>query len=81
VASTLLVSGYIDSDEIFNIASFISGINPDIPYALLAFHPDYLMNDLPFTSREHANSCIDAARSAGLKNVKIGNIHILNYTL
>jgi len=81
VASTLLVPGYIDSDEIFNIASFISGINPDIPYALLAFHPDYLMSDLPFTSREHAESCFDAARSAGLKNVKIGNIHILNYTL
>jgi pyruvate formate lyase activating enzyme len=81
LASTLLIPGYIDSSEIFNIASFISEMNPEIPYALLAFHPDYLMSDLPFTSREQAESCLDAARSAGLKNVKVGNIHILNHGL
>jgi pyruvate formate lyase activating enzyme len=77
IASTLLVPGYIDAREIDKIASFIAGINPDIPYALLGFHGDFLMTDLPRTSWEQANRCLKAAEDAGLKNVRIGNTHIL----
>jgi pyruvate formate lyase activating enzyme len=77
IASTLLVPGYIDAREIGKIASFIAGINPDIPYALLGFHGDFLMTDLPRTSWEQANRCLKAAKDAGLKNVRIGNTHIL----
>jgi pyruvate formate lyase activating enzyme len=77
IASTLLVPGYIDALEIDKIASFIAGINPDIPYALLGFHGDFLMTDLPRTSWDHANRCLRAAKDAGLKRVRIGNTHIL----
>jgi pyruvate formate lyase activating enzyme len=78
IASTLLVPGYIDSGEINKIASFIAGINPDIPYALLGFHGDFLMTDLPRTSWNQANRCLKAAKNAGLKNVRVGNTHILS---
>ena len=77
VASTLLVPGYIEAQEINAIASFIANINPDIPYALLGFHGDFLMTDLPRTSWDQANRCLEAARGAGLKRVRIGNTHIL----
>jgi pyruvate formate lyase activating enzyme len=77
VASTLLVPGYIEAREIGAIASFIANINPDIPYALLGFHGDFLMTDLPRTSWEQANRSLQAAKDAGLKNVRIGNAHIL----
>jgi pyruvate formate lyase activating enzyme len=77
VASTLLVPGYIEAREIDAIASFIASINPDIPYALLGFHGDFLMTDLPRTSWDQANRCLEAARGAGLKRVRIGNTHIL----
>lgn len=77
VASTLLVPGYIDKEEVFRIARFIASLDQDIPYALLAFHPDFLMTDLPTTSFHHAEECLEAARSAGLSRVRLGNVHLL----
>jgi pyruvate formate lyase activating enzyme len=74
VASTLLVPGYIDVQEIRCIAEFIKSLDPQIPYSLLGFHPDYKMIDLPATSRKQAGECLDVARQAGLKRVKVGNI-------
>jgi pyruvate formate lyase activating enzyme len=69
--------GYIDAQEVGAIASYIANINPDIPYVLLGFHGDFLMTDLPRTSWKQANRCLEAARGAGLKRVRIGNVHIL----
>ncbi len=76
-ASTLLVPGYIDAEEVENLAKFIASIDARIPYTLLAFHPHYRMNDLPTTSREHANQCYDVARRH-LEEVRIGNISLLS---
>jgi len=78
VASTLLVPGYIDVKEVKAIASFIANLDPNIPYALLGFHGDFLMTDMPSTSWKQAESCLEAATSAGLKRVRIGNVHILH---
>jgi pyruvate formate lyase activating enzyme len=77
VASTLLVPGYIDTEEVFRIASFISGYSPDIPYSLLGFSPQFVMSDLPRTTRVQAGECLEAAREAGLRRVRIGNVHLL----
>ncbi|UCF15222.1 MAG: radical SAM protein [Phycisphaerales bacterium] len=78
VASTLLVPGYINNiQEIQAIASFIANIDPNIPYALLGFHGDFLMTDLPSTSRKQAEECFEAAKATGLKRVRIGNVHVL----
>jgi len=77
VASTLLVPGYIDTQEVQAIASFIAELDPNIPYALLGFHGDFLMVDLPPTSWKQAEACLAAAEAAGLKRVRIGNVHIL----
>jgi len=77
VASTLLVPGYIDEEEVSNIARFIASLDPNIPYSLLGFHPQFYMQDLPATSQGHAERCLKVAHEAGLKKVKIGNIHLL----
>ena len=79
IASTLLVPGYVSVDEIRQIARFIADINPDIPYSLLGFAPQFLMNDLPRTSVQHAEAAYQAARDEGLTNVRIGNRHLLGY--
>jgi len=76
-ASTLLVSGYVDEEEVQGIAKFISELDPQIPYTLLAFYPQYVLTDLPTTSRGHAEKCHQTARRY-LKNVRIGNIHLLS---
>jgi hypothetical protein len=36
------------------------------------------MGDLPTTSRRHASECWQAAKEAGLANVKTGNLHLLS---
>lgn len=77
VASTLLVPGYIDEDEIKNIARFIAKIDPDTPYSLIAFYPHFYFSDMPFTPKEIAYGCQKAANDEGLTNVNIGNIHLL----
>jgi pyruvate formate lyase activating enzyme len=79
VASTLLVPGYVHADEVERIARFIAGVNPDIPYALLGFAPQFYMSDLPCTSVQHAEEALAAARAAGLTNVRIGNRHLLSH--
>lgn len=77
LASTLLVPGYIDEDEVGDIARFIVSIGRDIPYSLLAFHPQFFMDDLPVTSRHQAFRCKERAEREGLQNVRIGNIGLL----
>ncbi len=77
VASTLLVPGYVERDEVSLISKFISSLDPEIPYSLLGFHPHFAMHDLPRTSRNHAHECREVALQAGLKRVKIGNVHLL----
>lgn len=77
VASTLLVPGYVDREEVCHIARFIASLDPSIPYALLAFYPHFHMRDLPTTSRAHAQECLEAARAEGLERVRLGNAHLL----
>jgi pyruvate formate lyase activating enzyme len=77
IASTLLVPGYIDEEEVRSLARFIAGTDPGIPYSLLAFYPHFYLSDLPLTTRAQAEGCAAAAREEGLTNVRIGNIHLL----
>ena len=77
IASTLLVPGYVEEEEVKSLARFIASINPEIPYSLLAFYPHFYMSDLPFLSRSTAEKCLRAAREEGVRNVRLGNIHLL----
>jgi len=77
VASTLLVPGYIDEKEVAGIARLLASLDPQIPYSLLAFHPCFEMEDLPFTDRDTAQACLEAAQAEGLRNVRLGNRHLL----
>jgi pyruvate formate lyase activating enzyme len=78
MASTLLIPGYIDQEEVTDIARYIASLDPEIPYRLLAFFPHFLMENLPTTSRAHAERCLAAARGAGLRHVELGNRHLLS---
>ena len=75
-ATTLLVPGYVDQMEVKSIAQFIGELDPDIPYSLLVFHPDFEMNDLPITPRNQVRSCYSTAKKY-LNHVNIGNKSLL----
>ncbi len=78
-ACTLLVPGYVNHEEVEQIAKFISEINNEIPYSLLVFHPDYQMNDLPITPRKQANKCFETAKTH-LTHVNLGNKFLLGFS-
>jgi pyruvate formate lyase activating enzyme len=76
-ATTLLVPGYVDEIEVEKISKFIAKLNPEIPYSLLVFYPQFYMKDLPITPKEEVFKCFEIAKKY-LKNVHIGNLHLLN---
>ena len=76
IASTLLVPGYIDEEEVRGISRWIASLSPDIPYALLAFYPQFFFKDLPVTPRDLAIRCKEVAEGEGLRRVRIGNLHL-----
>ena len=75
-ATTLLVPHYVDVEEVERIAKFISDLNPEIPYSLLVFYPQFMMDDLPVTPRRQVEECYRAAKR-WLKRVNVGNLHLL----
>jgi len=76
-ASTLLVPGYVDVIEVEQIAKFLAELDPNIPYTLLAFYPQYMLYDLPTTRSKHAYECYEVAKKY-LRSVRIGNVHLLS---
>lgn len=77
IASTLLIPGYIDREEVYSLSKFIADLDPFLPYTLLAYYPCFYLPDLPTTSRHQAEESKAIALDAGLKRVRVGNIHLL----
>ncbi len=72
---TLIVPTFNDSDdELKQIAGFLAGISPDIPWHVTAFHPDYKMTDPPATPIETLLRAYEIGKAAGLKYIYPGNI-------
>jgi len=72
---TLVVPGFNDSDEeLGQIAEFLSGISPDIPWHVTAFHKDYRMRDPDDTPPESLVRAAEIGRRAGLRYVYAGNL-------
>ncbi|MFP3872711.1 MAG: radical SAM protein [Candidatus Natronoplasma sp.] len=76
-ASTLLVPGYIDLEEIRKISKFISEVDESIPYTLLSYAPAYKLDGLPRTEKDFALTAKNVAENEGLERVRIGNEHLL----
>ncbi len=72
---TLVVPGFNDSDEeLRDIARFLAGVSPDIPWHVTAFHRDYKMTDPPDTDVATLIRAAQIGRAAGLRYVYAGNI-------
>lgn len=72
---TLVVPGFNDSNaELWEAARFLSGISPDIPWHVTAFHPDYKMSDTANTPAQTVIRAAEMGREAGLNYVYAGNL-------
>jgi len=71
---TLVVPGFNDSEEeLRDIARFIAGVSPDIPWHVTAFHPDYKMTDRRSTSVASLTRAAGIGKKEGLRFVYAGN--------
>lgn len=73
--TTLLIPGHNDSKkELEEIATFLVGISPDIPWHISAFHPDYLMRDIPQATHVLLDTAYEIGKSTGLRYIYVGNV-------
>ena len=71
---SLIVPGFNDSPaELTEMAQFLVGISPDIPWHDTAFHQEYKMIEPNNTSASQLLTVVEIGRSAGLRYVYAGN--------
>jgi pyruvate formate lyase activating enzyme len=74
--TTLVIPGLNDDPaSIEFIASFISSVDPAIPWHVSAFFPTYRMLDRPPTPLETLERAAEIGRKAGLRYIYLGNVH------
>jgi pyruvate formate lyase activating enzyme len=72
---TLTIPGFNDSDEeLRDIATFLAGISPAIPWHVTAFHKDYKMLDPDNTPAETLIRGAKIGEAAGLQYIYAGNL-------
>jgi pyruvate formate lyase activating enzyme len=72
--TTLLIPGYNDTDkELTDIARFLAGISPDMPWHISAYFPAYKL-DAPPTPAKTLERAYAIGKLAGLRYVYVGNV-------
>lgn len=72
---TLLVPGFNDSnDELWEMARFLRGVSPAIPWHITAFHRDYHMQEADNTPATSLMRAAEIGSEAGLRYVYAGNL-------
>jgi pyruvate formate lyase activating enzyme len=72
---TLVVPDFNDGeDELRSMARFLAALDPDLPWHVTAFHPDYRMDDRGRTQRASLLRAREIGREAGLHHVYAGNL-------
>jgi len=73
--TTLVVPGLNDGPaELEAIARFIASVDPDIPWHISRFHPDYEYTEAPATPVSTLRAAADAGRKEGLRYIYVGNV-------
>jgi pyruvate formate lyase activating enzyme len=73
--TTLLIPGLNDSEEeLRDIARFLKGVDPCIPWHISRFHPTYRLTDIDSTPPERLQRARDIGFKEGLKYVYTGNL-------
>ncbi|MCP4023015.1 MAG: radical SAM protein [Desulfobacteraceae bacterium] len=70
---SLYIPDLIEIDELEKIAKLLAAVDTDICFTILAFFPEYEMQSFKSPSAEDMVRAYQAVKSAGLKNVRLGN--------
>ncbi|MDI6885210.1 MAG: hypothetical protein QMD22_02460 [archaeon] len=77
---SLYIPGWVETDQIGNIAMELAPVDVEIPFTLLAFFPEYNMRDVPSPTLWQMIDAYSAAKDAGLRKIRLGNLHVFAHT-
>ncbi|UCH89108.1 MAG: radical SAM protein, partial [Thermoplasmata archaeon] len=63
----ILVIPHLHDDDITDLCGFIAGLDPKLPVNFLAFRPNFVLVEHPWTSRKFMQDCVKTAQKAGLE--------------
>ncbi|UCH02342.1 MAG: hypothetical protein JSV20_00660 [Candidatus Bathyarchaeota archaeon] len=72
--TSVYIPNWVEADQIKKIAELLAQIDTNIPYAIIAFLPEHKMNHGTSPNSPEMVNAFEAAKNAGLKNVKLGNL-------
>jgi len=73
---SLFIPGWVETDQIEKIAQILLKVDPQIPYTILAFFPEYQLDDVRSPTLKQMLEAYARVKDVGLKNVRLGNIGI-----
>lgn len=77
---SLCIPGWVDANQIGDIAAELAAVDAEIPFTILAFFPEYKMRDVPAPALEQIIAAYHAAKDAGLRKIRLGNVHLVVHT-
>ena len=72
--SSVYIPGWVETDQIRNIAELLVQVDSTIPYSIVAFFPEHQLKHVPSPSFQQMVEAFKACKDSGLKNVKLGNL-------
>jgi pyruvate-formate lyase-activating enzyme len=76
----LYIPGWVETDQIAAIARLVAGLDPDVPFTILAFFPAYQMEDTPAPTLDQMIQAYTAVIETGLRQVRLGNCGVFART-
>ncbi len=70
---SLYIPNLVETPQLKKIAKLIYDVNPEIPFTLLAFSPEYQMRKYKAPKASEMAEAFQEVRAIGLKNVRLGN--------
>lgn len=73
---SLYIPGWVEEDQLGEIAALLASVDKKIPFTILAFFPEYQMKDVPSPTLNQMLSAYEVAKSTGLKQIRLANLGV-----
>ncbi len=73
---SLYIPGVVEGDQLEKIARHLAAVDPALPFTILAFFPAHRLRDFRPPETSEMIAAYQAARAAGLQNVRLGNLGV-----
>ena len=73
---SLFIPGWVEADQLGKIAGIIQEVDPQIPFTILAFFPEFQLTDISPPTLQQMLEGYARVREVGLEKVRLGNVSI-----